>query len=194
MIVQCKWVKNPYIKTTRCWSHPQKCSATISERAPSSLFADLCATLSPVTGCTCVGRVQCQLCDIICQKFSSDISDLVVPNWRKSHQEQLRACSIVNFWSQIQREGSSQGANCISNTKHPERHLYVEWIHDQQLEEWWARLKHLFWWRFCSAQFANLHNFEIVLSKLETVTLLTNFEIAQTLLHILEIVQEPGQK
>ena len=36
----------------------------------------------------------------------------------------------------------------------------------------------------CSAQFANLCNFKIVLHKLEILKLQTNFEIAQPLLHI----------
>ena len=42
----------------------------------------------------------------------------------------------------------------------------------------------------CSAHFANLHNFEIALRKLEIVQLLSDFEIALPLLPIFEIVQE----
>ena len=43
----------------------------------------------------------------------------------------------------------------------------------------------------CSVQFANLHNFEIMLHILEIPKLQTNFEIAQPLSSILEIAQEP---
>ena len=39
----------------------------------------------------------------------------------------------------------------------------------------------------CSAQFANLRNFEIALRKLEIAKLLTNFEIAQPSLRDFEI-------
>ena len=39
----------------------------------------------------------------------------------------------------------------------------------------------------CSAQFANLHNFEIALRKLEIAKLQTNFEIAQPSLRNFEI-------
>ena len=39
----------------------------------------------------------------------------------------------------------------------------------------------------CSPQFANLHNFEIVLHKLEVVKFQTKFEIAQPLFRILEM-------
>ena len=43
----------------------------------------------------------------------------------------------------------------------------------------------------CFAQFANLRSFEIVLSTLEILKLLTDLKIAQPLLRILEIAQKP---
>ena len=44
-------------------------------------------------------------------------------------------------------------------------------------------------WSICSAQFANLRNFEIALHKLEIAKSETNFEIAQPSLRNLQIAQ-----
>ena len=52
----------------------------------------------------------------LCQKFSSVISILLCRIEGKPPQEQLRACSIVNFWSQTQRDGSCSG--CQPYLKH----------------------------------------------------------------------------
>ena len=81
--------------------------ATMSRRAPSSLLADLCASLSPVTGCR-QDSVPTPWHTSV--KHSAMISLILLcrvegkPPW-----EQLRACSIGNFWSQTRREGSCSG-------------------------------------------------------------------------------------
>ena len=79
----------------------------MSRQAPSSLFADLCASLSPVTGCK-QGSVPTPW--HISVKNSAVISLISLCRIEgKPPQEQLKACSIVNFWSHTQREGSWSG-------------------------------------------------------------------------------------
>ena len=107
-IARCEWVKDPYIKKCTLPIAAPKFSATMSRRAPSSLFADLRISLSSVTGCG-QGSVPGTPWHISV-KNSAVISLISLCRIDGNPpREQLRACSTVNYWSQTHREGSCSG-------------------------------------------------------------------------------------
>ena len=90
-------------KNVQFRSLPQKLTAAMSRRAPSSLFADLNLSCSPESGWS-GGSVPPVSHTSVCSPTVMSVNSL----WRFEGNPpcvQINACSTVKWWAQIQWDG-----------------------------------------------------------------------------------------